>query len=70
MPDASNETKIALLEQAVTGVKSVQDKQENIMMGLITTVQDLKTKFWILGVAFPVLISLLGLLKSFGVFGK
>jgi hypothetical protein len=70
MLEASNETKIALLEQAVSGVKAVQEKQDNINMSLITTVQDIKTKFWVLGVAFPVLISLLGLLKSFGVFGK
>lgn len=66
----SQETEIALLKQSISDHTKLIDKHDAIIIGLITSVQDMKTKFYVLGVAFPLLISVIGLLQAFGVFAK
>lgn len=70
MAELSIETEVALLKQSSASHSTMLDKHDNIIIGLITTVQDLKTKFYVLGVAFPFIISVVGLMQSFGVFSK
>lgn len=70
MAENSTEVELALLKKANDDNTKKLDKQDEIVMGLITAVQDLKTKFYLLGVGFPTLLTVVGLLKSFGVFAK
>ena len=65
----SIETKVALNTQAINNNTTMIDKHDTIILGLIATVQDLKTKFYVLGLAFPTILSVIGLLQAFGVFG-
>ena len=64
------ETEIALIKQSISDHTKLIDKHDDIIIGLITSVQDMKTKFYVLGVALPLLISVIGLLQTFGVFAK